>query len=179
MVEQILIFIYTGQNPHQAGSVPTAQEMINMANLYALAEKYGCASVKASLKSSFAVTARVQWNTVEFATAAKIVYDSTPESDRGLRDVIKSVAWAYHRGMTKKPDLLKLVNENIAFACDLARAAIEDAIASRPGMPNGLETSIRVACSNCNKNSRAKLHCCSKKGSSSVVHPPSTTYTEV
>ena len=60
------------------------------ARMYALADKYQISGLKALAQRKFQKAALQHWNSEEFAPALHIVYTSTLEEDRGLRDVVIS-----------------------------------------------------------------------------------------
>lgn len=60
------------------------------ARMYALADKYQIGGLKALAQRKFQKAALQHWNSEEFAPALHIVYTSTLEEDRGLRDVVIS-----------------------------------------------------------------------------------------
>jgi hypothetical protein len=60
------------------------------ARMYALADKYQISGLKALAQRKFQKAALQHWNSEEFAPALYIVFTSTLEEDRGLRDVVIS-----------------------------------------------------------------------------------------
>ena len=62
-------------------------EMIFNARIYGLADKYEILSLKGLAKTKFESVARAGWNTIDFPLSIEIIYESTPSSDRELRDI--------------------------------------------------------------------------------------------
>jgi hypothetical protein len=60
------------------------------AQMYALADKYQISGLKTLAQRKFQKAALQHWNSEEFAPALHIVYTSTLEEDRGLRDIVIS-----------------------------------------------------------------------------------------
>ena len=58
------------------------------AEVYALAEKYGIEGLKYLALEKFGVDSSKHWNTEDFLQAAKVVYTSTIDEDRAMRDVV-------------------------------------------------------------------------------------------
>lgn len=60
----------------------------NHVRVYAMADKYGVLELKELAKRKFTACADCDWPTENLAEILRAVYGSTPESDRGLRDVV-------------------------------------------------------------------------------------------
>jgi hypothetical protein len=58
------------------------------AKLYALAEKYCIEGLKHTALEKFKVDATVCWKSTDFLLAARVVYTSTPDQDRPMRDLV-------------------------------------------------------------------------------------------
>ncbi|KAH7012273.1 uncharacterized protein B0I36DRAFT_256736 [Microdochium trichocladiopsis] len=59
--------------------------------MYALADKYLVPELKALAVTKFRVAARGSWSARHFLDSTQKVYTSTPETDRGMRDVVVEV----------------------------------------------------------------------------------------
>ena len=58
------------------------------ASIYALADKYFVESLAIRAKEKFTGSLADHWNSEDFIAAVQIIYRSTPDEDRGLRDVV-------------------------------------------------------------------------------------------
>ncbi|KAF2464243.1 uncharacterized protein BDR25DRAFT_242779, partial [Lindgomyces ingoldianus] len=62
------------------------------ASMYAMADRYGIPKLTAWSKKKFADTIHDHWDSKDFIDAVVHIYDSTPDTDRGLRDeVVKAL----------------------------------------------------------------------------------------
>jgi len=89
--------------PAQGGSLrdfdpvkiePTSAEnpaLFSSIRVYAVAEKYDIKDLKQLAQSRFSIWASNNWNHSEFPMMVQEVYDSTPSSDRGLRDIVETI----------------------------------------------------------------------------------------
>jgi len=79
------------------------------ARMYALADKYQISGLKALAQRKFQKAALQHWNSEEFAPALRIVYTSTLEEDRGLRDVV--ISTISRDRLLEKPEVRTAVKE--------------------------------------------------------------------
>jgi hypothetical protein len=79
------------------------------ARMYALADKYQISGLKALAQRKFQKAALQHWNSEEFAPALRIVYTSTLEEDRGLRDVV--ISTISRDRLLEKPDVRTTVKD--------------------------------------------------------------------
>lgn len=70
---------------------PSAPGLVFHAHMYALADKYYIEDLKQTAKVRFAGAVKEDWSHEEFPTAIRIAYETTPETDLGLRDIIVDV----------------------------------------------------------------------------------------
>jgi hypothetical protein len=59
------------------------------ANVYALEEKYEIAAMKEASLLKFAEKAESSWSSEDFRNAVKIVFTTTADQDRDLRDLVR------------------------------------------------------------------------------------------
>jgi hypothetical protein len=90
--------------------------LIVHAQVYALAEKYSVDGLKELALEKFEKEVESHWNTDDFLQAAEVVYTSTVESDRGMRDIVLRTFYRHHSLLGKREgkDVVKNV-ENIAY----------------------------------------------------------------
>jgi len=67
------------------------------ANVYAMGEKHGANSVKDAAREKFREAVQSQWSEAVFPDAVKLVYETTPQNDRGLRNVVTKLAAGHAR----------------------------------------------------------------------------------
>ena len=89
-------------------------QLVCNASLYSMGEKYGINGLKgiASEKSAVVFKQRewsVPWNSPNISigalgTAIKRIYDTTPESDKGLRDQVLGYAKLHLKGLLTRED---------------------------------------------------------------------------
>jgi hypothetical protein len=85
-------------------------ELSTNARMYALADKYGIEDLKELAREKFATVATRDWNKGGFAHAVQIVYESTPKSDSGLRDVVVETI-NQHRDLMKDSEIENMLEE--------------------------------------------------------------------
>lgn len=125
---------------------PTANSRILEVNatVYALAEKYECPDLKTMAIKKFGYAAKEMIIDREVLETIRIVYDSTPSSDRGLRDIcvtLWTIAGAQMVAENERATFQKFIEEVPGFAVDIAMR-----FASTMG-----KAQIREACS-CHQN---------------------------
>lgn len=80
------------------------EALVIHAKMYAIAEKYNIIGLKQLAKERFEPECEYFWNHSEFPIAANIVYDSTPENDKGLRDIVVKTIVS-HMELLQKPEI--------------------------------------------------------------------------
>jgi len=95
-------------------------ELVINARMYALADKFGIEDLKKLAREKFASVAVRDWNKRWFAYAVQIVYESTPKSDSGLRDVVVETI-NQHRDLMKDSEIENMVEELDGLAVSLLK----------------------------------------------------------
>lgn len=92
------------------------------ANVYAMGEKYGANSVKDAARKKFREAVQSQWSEAIFPDAVKLVYETTPQNDRGLRNVVTKLAAGHARELlTADNDRFRTMMGQVAdFGRDLS-----------------------------------------------------------
>ena len=90
------------------------------AQMYSLADRYGIGGLKSLAQQKFKPAARRYWASQDFAPAVHIVYTSTPDEDRGLRDIVTETI-DEHRNLIKKPEMEMMVKDLPLLAFDLLK----------------------------------------------------------
>ncbi|CAA9957051.1 hypothetical protein P3342_000782 [Pyrenophora teres f. teres] len=96
--------------------------LVTHAKVYAIAEKYGIAGLKALARSKFADQIELHLNSAEFPEACQEAYESTFHTDRGLRDIIVQTFRA-NPSLSLRPDVEMAVRETPGLAFELFRMA--------------------------------------------------------
>ncbi|KAH7625221.1 hypothetical protein SMAC4_12941 [Sordaria macrospora] len=81
---------------------PVADTLLTHAKIYALAEKYLVRGLKAVALRKFKAAATVSLDIDDFLGAALVVYESTIEDDRGLRDVVVETFYKHSKWLDKE-----------------------------------------------------------------------------
>jgi hypothetical protein len=98
----------------------TEPQMVTHAKVYAIAEKYQIMGLKTLARRKFATQVQCHHTSEEFPHAMAEVYESTIDSDRGLRDVIIN-AFRQHPNLARRRDVGEVVRENPTLAWELFR----------------------------------------------------------
>ena len=133
-VERMLRWIYSKDYSDQVGNQPL---LIN-ARMYALADKYAIIALKHHAKQKFQDSPQypksgLDGNYPQFDSKAfeplmdtiPVVYTSTPNSDRGLRDLVMEVFRPYKKGLESDKTFMGLFKSGLAeaeFAVDVLKA---------------------------------------------------------
>ncbi|KAM0804340.1 hypothetical protein BDR22DRAFT_835671 [Usnea florida] len=132
LVDRMITFIYTSEYPN-----PTGEEIFGVlydvdalalpvhAAMYALGDFYGVRSLKWVAKGKFKRLMRSWYPLVDntmhsaklraFIQAIRVVYTTTPEHDRGLRDFVVELLPGLFRGLVEMEEFKGLVDEVTAF----------------------------------------------------------------
>jgi len=99
---------------------PENAHLITHAKVYALAEKYGINGLKALAKRKFSSQVKEHLSSEEFSLAMQEVYESTVDSDRGLRDVVIQ-AFRTNPEIARREDVEIIIKETPSLAWELFR----------------------------------------------------------
>jgi BTB/POZ domain len=105
----------SSQEPHVE-----SPHLLTHTRVYALAEKYGINGLKALAKSKFASQMSLHFASVEFAPSIQEVYESTVDSDRGLRDIVIQT-FRSHPEVALREDVEDVVRNTPGLAWELFR----------------------------------------------------------
>lgn len=100
-VERMITFLYTGNYDHGTngkwefilkGAKWFVGPMLEATTLvYSIADKYDIELLKALAKDKFELVASAACNCEEFAAVAAKVFNTTPDTDKGLRDIVSRI----------------------------------------------------------------------------------------
>lgn len=90
--------------------------MVTEARMYAVADKYELGELKEEVKKAFAAAVKFWYVfTNEFLVAVEVVYTSTPDTDRGLRDVVQALTWRWKEEIFAEEDVQELLEDMDGF----------------------------------------------------------------
>lgn len=89
------------------------------ANVYALGEKYEIAAMKEASLQKFKDDAETSWNGEDFRNAMEIVFTSTADQDKGLRDLVARVLSQHRRELAADPAVETTVRRIDGLAYEL------------------------------------------------------------
>jgi len=92
--------------------------LMDHAKVYAIAEQYGILGLKGLAKKKFAAQVEHHHGSSEFAECLQEIYQTTPHTDRGLRDIILS-AFRKHPELIRRQDIENSVRLTADLAWDL------------------------------------------------------------
>ncbi|KAH8754523.1 hypothetical protein F5883DRAFT_183798 [Diaporthe sp. PMI_573] len=95
-----------------------SSDLLLHAKVYALAEKYAVNGLKGLALAKFKTLASLCWATSDFLDAVSETYNSTIDTDRGLRDVVLEVISAHHE-LLGRDETKKLLQRERLLAYDL------------------------------------------------------------
>lgn len=96
--------------------------LITHAKVYAIAEKYGISGLKTLARQKFAHQVAAHLHSDELPEACQEAYESTVDSDRGLRDVIIQT-FRSHPDLSIRKDMEAMVRDTPSLAFELFRMA--------------------------------------------------------
>ena len=135
IVEAMLFFLYNFHYDSGYLMDKRGTPMLFHNHMYAIGEAYAIATLKDYAKEKFKIALVDGWNTDEFAPTITAVYTSTPEHDRGLRDILVKKVVEKMQFIAKEEFFKKALRDHHNFAVDmaetLARLGIEFEALSR------------------------------------------------
>ena len=78
--------------------------------MYEIADKYDAVGLKDLATEKFRWACQYLWDDDKFSIAADHVFSTTPDHDKGLRDIVSATISA-HMGLIKKPEVKVLLTE--------------------------------------------------------------------
>ena len=90
------------------------------AKIYEIAEKYEVKGLKDLAREKFKRSCEQFWDNDVFAVAAHHVFSTTPDSDKGLRDLV-SLTISKHMCLMDKPEIEALLTEFNGLAFGLLK----------------------------------------------------------
>lgn len=118
-VHALLVFLYD-----HCYTAPADGAMLFHARMYAMAEFYQVPALKELAKRCFReeVDGEGGWADPSFALAVEVVFESTPEGDRGLRDLVVEAACRHFGELKERKEFEEVAQRIGSFSFDVAEA---------------------------------------------------------
>jgi hypothetical protein len=115
ILEAVLRFMYY----FDYNNIHGVSTMIFNAQVYSPADKYVIPALKGLAEEKFRTAVTIGWAMDDFPLAVAEVYSSTPEDDRGLRDLAVEVARTNIKSLVQDEQFRSLLKESPCFAADV------------------------------------------------------------
>jgi hypothetical protein len=103
----------------------TSDQLLLHAKMYEIAEKYDVGGLKELVIEKFSRACEHFWDDAKFSVAAYHVFSTTPDHDKGLRDVISGTIASHMKALVKKPEIETLLTEFNGLAYGLLKVKID------------------------------------------------------
>jgi hypothetical protein len=85
--------------------------LISSVRVYAIADKYNIPPLKELARDRFSNWAKDNWAREDFSDIVREIFESTPKSDRGLRDIVIQIATIHADVLTQKDKFRQLMED--------------------------------------------------------------------
>ena len=136
LIEHMMLYIYTQKYPIEVNSTPgqvrSTLDLLFDAKLYAVADKYDVPRLKDDICCAFESLLKTVGSLFSETPASfmpeliAIVYGTTPDSDRGLRDKLYVFIETHRLRILGKESVQRCAKEFDGFAADLLRIFLMD-----------------------------------------------------
>ena len=124
MVEAMLYFMYNFHYDTGALVELRGTPVIFQVKMYAMGDLYDITSLKEYARGEFSKALYKGWRTDELVPAITEIYASTPESDRGLRDIVAGKCARNMKVLAGQSSFAATLRETTGFAADLSLAMV-------------------------------------------------------
>jgi hypothetical protein len=93
--------------------------------MYEIGDKYDVLGLKQLALAKFSLACTEHWDSRKFASAAHYAFSTTPESDKGLRDIVTKTI-SDHMQILKSPAVEALLTEFNGLAVALLKMRAEE-----------------------------------------------------
>jgi hypothetical protein len=118
VIEAMLRFMYYFDYDTYDGR----SSMIFNAEVYSIADRYTIPALKEHAKEKFQKATSVGWAMDDFPLTVAEVYSSTPETDRGLRDLVVQLCQEHLGHLRNNRQFQDVLKRTKDFAADLVRS---------------------------------------------------------
>lgn len=103
----------------------TSYEVLRATNLYIMGDYWQIGALKTAAATAFKTNPENGWNSVEFTTSLKYIFECTREEDGLLTDL--AVEWAGRKApeLLDRGDFVEVCKENAALSFEVMKAAVE------------------------------------------------------
>jgi hypothetical protein len=115
VVEAMLYFMYH----FDYNNVHGASTMVFHAEVYSIADRYMVPALKRYAKDKFNSAISCGWSMDDFPLAIAEAYSSTPEEDRGLRDLVVETCHQNLKQLSKNQPFRETLQATVGLAADL------------------------------------------------------------
>ncbi|GAB0137877.1 hypothetical protein EsDP_00006130 [Epichloe bromicola] len=122
VVEAMLRFMYFFDYNNDSG----ISSMLYDAQVYQAADKYDIPALKKHARQKFKSAISTGWSLDDFPGAITAAYDSTPPTDRGLRDLIVATSCEHMKELLENGLFRELLRKIPDFAADLIPSLCEN-----------------------------------------------------
>ncbi|KAK5170565.1 uncharacterized protein LTR77_005153 [Saxophila tyrrhenica] len=126
------------------------------AKMYALGSKYGIKSLQDVAKIKFSEAACYAWNDRRFVDAIQVVYTTTPDEDKGLRDITTRTIHEHCAQLVRKPRVAVCMHSINGLAFDLLVRQTTPEVVRLPPLCSGCLKESTAYCPRCNCLVKAK-----------------------
>ncbi|ORY17303.1 hypothetical protein BCR34DRAFT_52098 [Clohesyomyces aquaticus] len=102
----------------------TAEQFLTYAKMYEIADEYNITGLKQLSEDKFLRACQMFWEEAEFPVAANHAFSTTPDHDKGLRDLVSKTI-SDHDSLLHKPEIKALMVEFNGLAYDLLMLKVE------------------------------------------------------
>lgn len=121
MIDYLYRLDYDDHSDGDSGNEPNERLIVNSL-VYAIADKCDIRSLKELAKTKTATLLDMEWNDDSFPTVLESVWTTTPQSDRGLRDLFIPVLCTHRNELVKKEHYILVLRANADLAVDIVQA---------------------------------------------------------
>ena len=98
--------------------------LFNNVRVYAIAEKYEILPLKELARERFGTCAENNWSCEEFPAIVREVVESTPSTDRGLRDIVSQLVAEHVQKFLDNEDFLHLLEDSGELGLNILRQVL-------------------------------------------------------
>jgi hypothetical protein len=110
----------------------TSRELITHTEVYLIAEEKDIPALKELAVKKYEKVLPKTWNSEAFVTSLKMMYEGTPESDRGLKDVAIKVAGKHLKTLVDRGEFVAVWKERGEIGLDVFRAFMASEATNSP-----------------------------------------------
>lgn len=160
IVDRMIDYLYRldyDDQPNSASKKPSDGRLVTNSLVYALADKYEIWSLKEVAKTKIAKLINEEWNDDSFLAAVETAWTTTPQSDRGLRELFIPVLREHKTELITKEMYIEAVRSIGDLAVDMMQAL--SSLTEGLQVKNGNQVEFWCNNSCCRKNKVTHVNC--------------------